>query len=155
MPESEILARVPWFRSAGLALALFPLAIVGSMARDPWSWGLLFWMALSLVMGYVALAGLLNHSRITLRDGILEIRPFPLPFKGVKIPLSEVTALEVHGNASTEGMDTMVNWVLRAQRRSGPPLKLCTGPKGGTDYHGAEAIRRTLCTRLGLPLEPG
>lgn len=155
MPEPEILARVPWFRTGGLIAAVMVLGISEMLFREPWSWGTLFWIIAILALAYGALAGLFNHSRILLREGRLEVRSFPLPWKVVSLPVADVTGLVVQGEPNSEGASTTVTWELRALLRAGPPLKLCTGPKGGTDFQGADAIRRTLCARLGLPPVPG
>jgi hypothetical protein len=127
----------PWFSGAAIFLALLVLVWDLSFGVVYWnSQGLLAVLALlcvasGLLVGYVALAGIINRSRIVIDDGILSVQHGPLPWAGNwRLAVARIDQLFCQEYPPVPGSGNERRYTVRVATKDGRQMDLISGLPG-------------------------
>lgn len=96
----------------------------------------------ALVSGYLGLALLFNHTRIAIKNGVLEATHGPLPsYRSQRIPLSQLQELLVHREVTTDSDgDVSIDYQLHARTAESRTLTLIRHEDSATVPRAVKAV---------------
>ena len=143
---------VPWLRWPAIPCGLMTIGVAAVAWHERRGFGATFWFALAAAALYGTLSLLFNRTVLTVTAGELVVVHRPFPWRGRRIPVAHVAALELDPQASSENaVSGAVTWGVTAILRDGTRRSLLVAPAGGHSALRQGGVAAALASRLGVP----